>query len=49
MLGSARDKPEIYLHTCLSVLGRRLFQGYTAYMCSSHECVYENSKNTQAF
>jgi len=41
MLASARDKPEISLHTCLSVLGRRHFQGYAAYMCSSQECIYE--------
>jgi hypothetical protein len=32
VLASAKDKPEICLHTCLSVLGRRLFQGFAAYM-----------------
>lgn len=44
MLASARDKPEICLHTCLSVLGRRLSRGYAAYTCSSQECIYENWK-----
>jgi len=42
MLASARDKPDICLHTCPSVLWRRLSHGYAAYMCSSQECIYEN-------
>jgi hypothetical protein len=42
MLASAGYKPEVCVHICLSVIGRKLFQGYAAYMCSSQEYIYEN-------